>query len=90
MNRLVAVGGATLAGVIVFRCLPPELRHRLTGVVEHWMAKRMERMIARLPEDAPPKLVMSILPKLRAQNDQIIAMLQEQNELLRGGNKASH
>jgi hypothetical protein len=26
---------------------------------------------------------MSILPKLREQNDQIIAMLQEQNELLR-------
>ena len=30
-----------------------------------------------------PKLVMSILPKLREQNDQIIAMWQEQNELLR-------
>jgi hypothetical protein len=47
------------------------------------MAKHMERMMASLPEDAPPKLVMSILPKLRVQNDQIIAMLQEQNELLR-------
>ena len=37
-------------------------------------------MLASLPEDAPPKLIMSVLPKLRAQNDKIMAMLQEQNE----------
>ena len=36
-----------------------------------------------LPANAPPKLVMSILPKLQAQNEEIIAMLREQNELLR-------
>lgn len=47
------------------------------------MLKRMEHMMASLPDDAPPKLVMSVLPKLKAQNDQIIALLQEQNELLR-------
>jgi hypothetical protein len=47
------------------------------------MMKRMENVIAGLPENAPPKLVTSILPKLRAQNDQIITLLQEQNELLR-------
>jgi hypothetical protein len=32
---------------------------------------------------------MSILPKLRAQNDQIIALLQEQNDLLRGRQQAA-
>ena len=32
---------------------------------------------------APPKLIMSVLPKLQVQNDQIIALLREQNELLR-------
>jgi hypothetical protein len=47
------------------------------------MAKHMERMMARLPDNAPPKLVVSILPRLKAQNDQIIALLREQNELLR-------
>jgi hypothetical protein len=47
------------------------------------MLQRMERMMASLPEDAPPKLIMSVLPRLRDQNDQIIAMLREQNELLR-------
>ncbi|HEX6533460.1 MAG TPA: hypothetical protein VF041_02615 [Gemmatimonadaceae bacterium] len=45
--------------------------------------QRMERAMASLPDDAPPKLVMSVLPRLRDQNDQIIAMLREQNELLR-------
>jgi hypothetical protein len=40
-------------------------------------------MMASLPEGDPPKLVMTVLPRLQDQNDQIIAMLREQNELLR-------
>jgi hypothetical protein len=47
------------------------------------MAKHIERMMARLPENAPPRLVVSILPRLQAQNEQIISLLREQNELLR-------
>ena len=83
MNRLLVLGMATVGGVIAFQCLPRESRHRLSTVVGGWMTEHMKHMIASLPEDAPPKLVMSILPRLREQNDQIIAMLQEQNELLR-------
>jgi hypothetical protein len=47
------------------------------------MIENIEHMMASLPEGSPPKLVMSILPKLQAQNDQILALLREQNELLR-------
>ena len=83
MSRLITLGMATVGGMIAFQCLPRQSRHRLMAAVRQWMTKRMKHMIASLPEDAPPKLVMSILPKLREQNDQIIAMLQEQNELLR-------
>jgi hypothetical protein len=83
MSRLIALGVATVGVVVAFRCVSRKSRQRRAAAVGHWMAKHMERMMASLPEDAPPKLVMSILPKLRAQNDQIIAMLQEQNELLR-------
>lgn len=83
MNRLVLLGAATVGGLIAYRCLSPEMRHRLTSTVRHRMMKHMEKMMASLPEDAPPKLVMSILPKLREQNDHIIALLQEQNDLLR-------
>lgn len=83
MNKLAAVGVAAVGGLIVYRCLPQETRDRLSAAMAHRMARHMEKMMANLPEDAPPRLVMTILPKLRAQNDQIIAMLQEQNELLR-------
>ena len=45
--------------------------------------KMMKRMMDAMPEDFPPKLVMSILPRLQEQNDQILAMLKEQTDLLR-------
>jgi hypothetical protein len=83
MKTLIALGMATVGGVIVFRCLPRELRSRLTSVIKHRMSEGMEHMMADLPEGSPPKLVMSVLPKLQAQSDQIVAMLREQNELLK-------
>lgn len=84
MNKLSAVGTAAVGGLLLYRCLPQETRDRLSVAVANQMAKHMEKMMANLPEDAPPRLVKSILPKLQMQNDQIIAMLQDQNELLRG------
>jgi len=43
----------------------------------------MKRMMDAMPEDWPPRLVMSILPRLQEQNDQILSLLKEQTELLR-------
>jgi len=43
----------------------------------------MDRMMEAMPEDSPPKLIKSVLPRLKEQNDQILALLEEQNELLR-------
>jgi len=43
----------------------------------------MKRMMDAMPDDSPPKLVMSILPRLQEQNDRILLMLKEQNDLLR-------
>ena len=54
------------------------------------MFQRMEHMMASLPEGSPPKLIMSVLPRLRDQNDQIITLLREQNELLRELRQARH
>ncbi len=86
-TKLATLAAATVGGLILLRCIPIESRHRMTRAVGDWMNRRMiehmGRMMARLPEGAPPKLVMSVLPKLEAQSEQIIAMLQEQNELLR-------
>lgn len=86
-TKLVALGAAAVGGVIALRLLPIEQRHRMARGAGDWMNKRMidhmSRVMASLPEGAPPRLVATILPKLQAQNEQIIAMLQEQSELLR-------
>jgi len=71
-RRLLAIG-ATIGGVIAVR--------RLLG--SEGRGRAVERMLERMPPDSPPKLVRSILPRLREQNDEIVALLREQNELLR-------
>ena len=43
----------------------------------------IRRMMASMPEGSPPKLVMTILPRQQAQNEDILALLREQNDLLR-------
>ena len=83
MNRFIAVGVAVIGGVIAFRALSPAARGRLGSALSRRMLRHMEHMMASLAETSPPKLVMSVLPRLRDQNDQIIAMLREQNALLR-------
>ncbi len=82
MKRVIAVGAAMIAGALALRLLAGE-RRRLIAAIGLRVRHRMERMMASLPEDSPPRLVMSVLPRLREQNDQIIAMLREQNELLK-------
>jgi len=74
----VVVAGATLIGA----------RHFLAkrGRCPDFAAMRrkmMDRMMEAMPEDSPPKLIKSVLPRLKEQNDQILALLEEQNELLR-------
>lgn len=85
MNRLFAAALAGAAGVIAWNLSrPARHRPRAPGWMARHMLSHMERMLASLPDNAPPKLVMSVLPKLQAQNETIIALLREQNELLRG------
>ena len=87
MKRLIACGAIVLGGVIALQALTPEPRRRLAAGVRQRMLARMERMMASLPEGAPPKLIMSVLPQLRQQNDEILRLLREQNELLREPNR---
>jgi hypothetical protein len=71
-RRLLAVGAAILGVMAVRRFLLTKGRGRL-----------IERIMERMPSDSPPRLVMSVLPRLREQNDEIVALLREQNEVLR-------
>lgn len=83
MKRYVILGAIVAGGMIAFQRFGGASRRRMRGELRRRMIKGMERMMENLPEEAPPKLIMSVLPRLREQNDQIIAMLKEQNELLR-------
>ena len=84
MRRLVPVAAVIVGGVITARWLLTSGEHgqeRQPGAT--MIGRMMRRMMERLPADSPPKLIMSILPELRKQNHEIIALLREQNELLR-------
>ncbi len=83
MNRQIAAAAMLLGGAIAFALLSRGPRRRLARAVGRQMRERMEHMMASLPENSPPKLVMSVLPRLHSQNDEIIRMLREQNALLR-------
>jgi hypothetical protein len=67
-----AIGGQQLLKGRRFRAGTRAIRRRM-----------MDRMMNSMPEDSPPKLIVSILPRLIEQNDQILSLLKEQNELLR-------
>jgi hypothetical protein len=72
LRKLLAVGTIIGGAIAAGQPLRSQGRRRM-----------MERVMERMPPDSPPRLVMSILPRLREQNDEIIALLREQNELLR-------
>jgi hypothetical protein len=83
MKRFIALGAIVLVGAVAFQVLARGPRRRVGSAVRQRMLKRMERMMAGLPENSPPRLVMSVLPRLREQNDEILRELREQNDLLR-------
>ena len=55
------------------RCMP-----MMERMMNHCM-----RMMERMPEDAPPKVMTSGIRHLQEQNEELLALLREQNELLR-------
>jgi len=79
-----------LAGVATLLALSPDRRHRIRAGVRRRMTQRMEHILADLPEESPPKLIMTILPQLRKQNEEIIAELRELNALLRDQQAKKH
>lgn len=83
MKKSIALGVIALGGVIAFQALAREPRRRFTSDLRRRMLGRMGRMMDSLPEGSPPKLIMSVLPRLREQNDEILRLLREQNEILR-------
>jgi hypothetical protein len=82
MSRFLLAIAIAGAGVFVGHQLLAESRPQRGGFAA-MRQKMMKRMMDAMPEDSPPKLVMSILPRLQEQNDQILALIKEQTDLLR-------
>ncbi len=80
MNRILLLPPAVLGAVLLARrLLTPERRNSLSRLPATMMKHCMEHM----PEDSPPKIMTSGVRRIQTQNDEIIALLREQNELLR-------
>ncbi len=80
MNRMLLLTPIALGGVLAARhLLTPDRRDSLSRLPATMMKQCMEHM----PEDFPPKVITSGVRRLQSQNDEILALLREQNELLR-------
>lgn len=80
------VSGILVVGAVASRILSekePEPPRGLAAKMRARLQAHMERMMEEMPADSPPRLVMSTLPRLAEQNDQILALLREQNALMR-------
>ncbi len=86
MKRLLLVSGILVGGAVASRILSEKQREplsRFAAKMRERVRSHMGRMMEEMPEDSPPRLVMSTLPRLAEQNDQILALLREQNALMR-------
>ncbi len=78
----VLVGGS----IVAVRLMPAERRERLSQRRERMMEQmreRMSSMIESMPEDSPPKVIMTGIRRMQEQNEELLALLREQNDLLR-------
>jgi hypothetical protein len=85
MKRLMLVSGIVVGGAVASRILSENQRDpisRLAAEMRKRFKSHMGRMMEEMPEDSPPRLVMSTLPRLAEQNDQILELLREQNALI--------
>jgi hypothetical protein len=87
MKRLVFLIAAIAGGMIaVRRLVTPERREKVSQLPTAMggrMMERMTRMMEEMPEDAPPKVLMTSLRRIQEQNDELLALVREQNDLLR-------
>ena len=74
MTRVVLLTAVMFGGAIaVIRRLPAEQREdiaRLPAVVMGWMMEHM-------PDECPPKIMMSGVRRIQEQNEQLLALLRE-------------
>lgn len=86
MKKLLFVSGILVGGAVASRIVSEKQREplsRFAAKMRERMKSHMGRMMEEMPEDSPPRLVMSTLPRLAEQSDEMLALLREQNALIR-------
>jgi hypothetical protein len=86
MKKFLLVSGILVGGAAASRILSEKQREpmsRFAAKMKERFKSHMGRMMEEMPEDSPPRLVMSTLPRLAEQNEEILALLREQNALMR-------
>ena len=78
-----AIGAAIAGTMAVRRLVPAERREELRERLSRVPGSMMEGMMERMPEDAPPKVMTSGVRHIQEQNEELLALMREQNELLR-------
>jgi hypothetical protein len=77
---LIAIVLGTAAAVR--RLVPPERRTQFRESLAEMPATMMERCMDSMPEDSPPKVMVSAMRRFEEQNDELAALIREQNKLL--------
>ena len=84
MKELLFVTAVALGTVVaVRRLVPPERRTQLRESLAQMPATMMERCMESMPEDSPPKVMTSAMRRFEEQNDELLALVREQNKLMR-------
>ena len=74
--RRIAIGAAVIGGVVVAaRTLAPKLHARMLAACK--------AMFEQMPEDFPPKRIMSGVEEIRANTTRLLALLDEEHEPVR-------
>ena len=86
MKKLLFLTATTVgAAVLVRRLVPAERRAQLRDDLVQ-MPAMMEKCMEAMPEDSPPKAMTSGIIRMQEQNDELVALLREQNKLMRKQN----
>jgi hypothetical protein len=78
---LIAVVLGTAAAVR--RLLPAERRTQVLESLAEMPGTMMERCMESMPEDSPPKVMVSTMRRFEEQNDELVGLVREQNKLLK-------
>ena len=68
------------------RALPAEQRVRWQENISGVPGAMMERGMEMIPEDSPPRVMMSMMRRIEEQNDKLATLIRTQNKLLRKQN----